>query len=284
MSGGLLPNLLCIGAAKCGTTSLHRYLGTHPDIFMAEAKELEFFTGSEANWDRGLGWYEAQFPVDAPIRGESSPGYSVHPLADQVPERIASTLSEVKLLYIVGDPIERIISSWIGNTSSGRETVSLHERISAPGFGDSVYVWRSRYAHQLGRYLEVFQRSDIHVVVKEELAAEPQQTMAAVFRFLGVDDSFTTPELRRVHKRSEDLRRSRSYPSWLAALEPLANVKRRATHWDGRAGALARRALSRPVGRPHLSKEDRQCLAAHLSEDTARFRALTGLRLEAWSL
>ncbi len=56
----MLPNLIVIGAPKCGTTALHRYLGLRPEIAMAEAKELDFFAES-FNWKRGLDWYEAHF-------------------------------------------------------------------------------------------------------------------------------------------------------------------------------------------------------------------------------
>ena len=61
----MLPNLLIIGGMKCGTTSLHNYLATHPEVFMSEEKELDFFTSWNIR-ERGLGWYEKQFPVEAP--------------------------------------------------------------------------------------------------------------------------------------------------------------------------------------------------------------------------
>ena len=37
----MLPNLIVIGAPKCGTTSLHFYLDQHPDISMSTPKELQ---------------------------------------------------------------------------------------------------------------------------------------------------------------------------------------------------------------------------------------------------
>ncbi len=44
---GVLPNLIIIGAMKCGTTALHRYLDLHPDVAMSEPKELNFFCGPD---------------------------------------------------------------------------------------------------------------------------------------------------------------------------------------------------------------------------------------------
>ena len=72
----MLPNLVVIGGAKCGTTSLHHYLSLHPEIFMSHPKELDFFI-EEANWNKGIRWYESKFKAPGKvIRGESSPRYT----------------------------------------------------------------------------------------------------------------------------------------------------------------------------------------------------------------
>ena len=55
-----LPNFIIIGGLKCGTTSIHHYLGLHPDINMSKPKELNFFA-VEQNWDLGLDWYRNRF-------------------------------------------------------------------------------------------------------------------------------------------------------------------------------------------------------------------------------
>src|ERR1700728_3618911 len=68
---GALPNLIVIGAAKCGTTSLHHYLSQHPQICMSHKKELDFFC-EDANWQKGQAWYRSHFAADAIVYGESS--------------------------------------------------------------------------------------------------------------------------------------------------------------------------------------------------------------------
>lgn len=103
---GALPNLVVIGAMKCGTTSLHHYLDVHPDIAMSQAKELNFFFGDDAdgesgdaevrswhngNWHRGVEWYAAQFDAGAPVRGEASPGYT-SPAHPEVAGRMAAII------------------------------------------------------------------------------------------------------------------------------------------------------------------------------------------------
>jgi hypothetical protein len=105
-SRDLLPNLIVIGAMKAGTTSLHAYLSLHPEIFMSANKEPRFFT-EEWNWHKGLEWYEAQFPERVTIRGESTPDYTKLPEIRNVPERIHSLIPDVRLIYLVRDPIDR---------------------------------------------------------------------------------------------------------------------------------------------------------------------------------
>src|SRR6187399_2211355 len=63
---GALPNLIVIGAQKCGTSGLHYYLSLHPEIWMSRPKELNFFL-EERNWPRGVDWYRDHFDPDARV-------------------------------------------------------------------------------------------------------------------------------------------------------------------------------------------------------------------------
>src|SRR3954466_5988573 len=64
-----LPNLIIIGGLKCGTTSIHHYLGLHPEIWMSKPKELNFFV-DELNWDLGMDWYRVHPLYRFAARGE----------------------------------------------------------------------------------------------------------------------------------------------------------------------------------------------------------------------
>ncbi len=86
---GILPNLIVIGAPKCATTSLHYYLGLHPQISMSRNKELGFFV-SELNWPKGIEWYKSNFTGKARIYGESSTHYASYPFFSGVPEKMYS--------------------------------------------------------------------------------------------------------------------------------------------------------------------------------------------------
>ena len=280
----MLPNLICSGAAKCGTTSLHEYLGSHPEIFMAHGKELNFFTGPEWNWRHGLEWYSAQFPVQAPVRGETSHTYTNHPFATGVPQRIESTLGRIKLLYIVSDPVERLISDWVGEYANGHENLTFDALVASPYLEQTGYVARGRYAHQLSVFLEVFSHEELKVVSRDALSARPGAVMADLFAFLGVDAGFRSPALGTVHNPSAPKRRDRRAAPLIRKLPGARSAERRAKSMSGWGGKLMRAPFSRRIERPVPSPSQRERLRECFAEDAARLRELTGLSLAEWSV
>jgi Sulfotransferase domain len=193
-----LPNLIIIGGLKCGTTSIHHYLGLHPEIQMSKPKELNFFA-RELNWDLGLDWYASRFDSRFKVRGESSPHYTNLPRFDGVAERIHEHCPDAKLIYMVRDPIKRILSHWVHATGAGYETRELVPTLSEP---DSSYIHRSMYWMQLQPYLERFDRAQIEIIAQEELQSEREETMRVAFRFAGVDETFTSEQFDREWERS----------------------------------------------------------------------------------
>jgi Sulfotransferase domain len=193
-----LPNLIIVGGLKCGTTSIHHYLGLHPQIQMSKPKELNFFVG-ELNWDLGLDWYASRFDDRFEVRGESSPHYTNLPRFSGVAQRIHEHCPDARLIYMVRDPIKRILSHWVHATGAGYETGELVPVLSNP---DSSYMNRSKYWMQLQPYLELFDRSRIEVITQEELQTAREETMRKAFRFAGVDEGFTSEQFDREWEKS----------------------------------------------------------------------------------
>lgn len=203
-ASGALPNLVVIGAMKCGTTALHRTLNRHPDIAMSAPKELNFFCGTDesspagpmgasiepadgriwarGNWHRGLSWYTRHFTAEAVVRGESSPGYT-SPSHPQVATRMAALIPGARLLYLVRDPVARALSQYRHHQREGTETRSVEEAILDPA---SQYLSRGRYYERLEPFLAHFPRSQIAVVAHEQLVTE-RHTLRHVFEWLRVD-------------------------------------------------------------------------------------------------
>lgn len=277
----MLPSLLVIGAAKCGTTSLHHYLDSHPDIAMSAEKELNFFV-PEINGGRGLDWYESQFDRSAPIRGESSPAYTTHPLFAGVPERIHALIPDVQLLYLVRDPIDRIVSHW-RLLQRDPDIGSLAQMLEDPFHGPSM-VNVSRYWLQLEQYLRFFSQEQILVVDAEKLRDRRAETLARIFRFLRVDSESCSDEFgRRLNVTPAPTRRDRAGRLVVARLERALGSSRA----DAIVGA-APRALKAPFRRvvdpPAIGPELFDRLADELRPDVERLRAQTGEAFAGWSL
>jgi len=107
----MIPDFVIIGAMKCATSTLHDQLARIDGISMTEPKEPNFFS-DELNWAKGMGWYESLFesmPVDD-LKGESSTHYTKLPTYPLCIPRMHEHLPNAKLIYVMRDPIDRIVS------------------------------------------------------------------------------------------------------------------------------------------------------------------------------
>lgn len=275
--------MLVIGAQKCGTTSLHFYLDQHPEVSMARGKELNFFV-ERGSWSKGVDWYRSQFDPTATVRGESSPAYTNYPHHDGVPARMHSVVPEAKLVYMVRDPIERIVSQYVHEFTTGRENRPI-ETVLEDGLDTHPYVMRSKFFLQLERYLEFFPPESVLVASQEDLLLERRATMRRIFAFLGVDTSFDHPNFERIKHLSRDRRRRTQ------AGEVLVSVVRTATRplnppqwlaWE--AETLLVFPFARRVDRPDLPAALHERLVRALEEDVARLREHTGQAFARWRL
>ena len=278
---GTLPNLIVIGARKCGTTSLHYYLGLHPQISMSRKKELDFFI-REGNWHRGIEWYRSNFAGEVRIYGESSPNYTDYPFFDGVPERMYSVVPEAELIYILRDPIDRIISDYVHQYAARRENRDIADVLS--NLETNHYVCRSRYFMQLEQYLKYYPRSRILIITQEELLQRRRETLKEVFRFLNVDDSFHSLRFFIVKHRTRDKRRVNRTGYLLKQMHGMNALRRLSPdiHWHFERWLCF--PFSQRIERPGLDERLRQALIDHLRDDVDRLREYTGRDFEDWCL
>jgi hypothetical protein len=264
---------------KGGTTSLHALLGRHPEIFMSREKELDFFSRGVAA-GRDEGWYRSQFRTDRRLCGESSPSYAAWPHRDGVAERIAATLPEVRIVYCVRDPIARAISHYKHALATGYRVRPPDEALPR-----EYYLRPGRYATQLERYLLAGIPPDrIHVVQSEALRAERDATLADVLRFLGADPA-AMPEAA-LPGELHDSRRKRVPGDLGRRVKEWVSPLTRRLPWSLRThverAALA--PFSGPMPEVEISTGTRARLAEILGPEAERLRAMTGLRLDGWSV
>jgi hypothetical protein len=195
-----LPTFLVIGAMKCGTSSLWGYLRDHPQVFMPSLKEPNFFI-AQKGWKLGLDWYRSLFEEagDAVAIGEASPGYTKAHHNPGVPQRIAEVLPNVRLIYLVRDPIERMISHYLHQRAAGVET-----RPAEQAFVESpTYIDTSRYAFQLQHHLACVDRDHILLVTSESLRDRRAATLARIHAFIGVHPAVMPDGLDVLRHQSE---------------------------------------------------------------------------------
>jgi len=180
------PNLFILGAMKSGTTSLHRYLSAHPQVFMSEPKEPNFFV-EELNWRKGLDWYLELFASagKAVVVGESSTEYSKLPTYTGVARRIHAFDPAARLIYLMRDPLDRIRSHYWHNVADLKHEAERRNMLSAVR-EDPRYVAYSDYAVQLEPYLELFGRERIALLTTEQLAADPTAVVTTLCSWLGL--------------------------------------------------------------------------------------------------
>jgi len=188
-----LADFIIIGAAKSGTTTLHHYLDRHPQVFMSTPKEPTFFARDE-RYRRGVEWYASLFEPAArdQICGEASTNYSNWPLYARTVERMAELLPDVKLIYIMRHPVDRAYSHYVQVIKGAREedpNLKVQETFEEHIERDPSAIASSDYMMQIERYLPVYPRERFLFLRMDDLVREPAATMAAVCRFLGIDDS-----------------------------------------------------------------------------------------------
>jgi hypothetical protein len=189
-----LPDFIVAGVRKCGTTWLHRCLAGHPQIHLPTAtKELFFF---DRYWARGPDWYAGYF-LGCPremICGEISPSYFAHEAA---PARIARIVPQVKLMFLLRDPVERAISAYRDMIAKGDTRLELSDALAT----HADLIQEGRYARHLARYTDIFAASAIRIVIAEEIQAGNERILSGVFDFFGVNNTFRAPALfERVHE------------------------------------------------------------------------------------
>jgi hypothetical protein len=277
--GPALPNLIVIGAQKCGTSGLHYYLSMHPEVSMSDPKELNFFI-QERNYPRGLDWYSRHFDPNARCRGESSPNYTAYPQHLGVPERMAEVVPDAKLIYIVRDPIERITAHWVHNYAKRREKGDLRETLLHP---NTSYVSRSKYFMQLRRFLDHFPEEQILVLDNQDLRDERMPTLRRVFEFAGVDPSFEHPKFEQVrHSTSKKKRATRLGMRVQRASRSRLGRRVPRKVWLGMDVALP---LSKPIEKPtNVAEALGDEVLEVLHEDADRLRAQTGRDFAHWSV
>lgn len=197
-----LPNFFLLGAGRCGTTSLHYYLKSHPSIFLPNDKEPSFFI--EEN-NKFVGDPISYFNLFSSAKNEKRIGESSHAyLSNPSSARVLHALfPDAVFLVILRDPAERAYSLYHWMRRNGYEYAATFEKALAledrryscekfrcnnpQYFYNYMYFRSGLYGEQLERYFSIFGKQQFHVIEHNQFFSDPEAGMKRVFRFLGVD-------------------------------------------------------------------------------------------------
>jgi sulfotransferase family protein len=190
------------GAQKSGTTALHHFLSKHPQIVLPGRQELHFFDDEEIfscpidyemlhrhfRVRAGLALIRRRF-----LAGEVTPSYLYW---EPAMERIRNYNPQIKFVILLRNPIDRAFAHWNMQRFKDREPLDFMEaikeeprRIATPLTIESrrfAYVDRGFYSVQLGRVFQFFPREQVHIMKFEEFRHRKQESLDAIFDFLGV--------------------------------------------------------------------------------------------------
>ena len=284
-----------IGAAKCGTTTLARYLARHPDVFVTKPKEPEFLAkenpGPE-DWERYASYFAA---AGGRLAGEASTIYTRHPHFSGVPERMAALTPDAKLLYIVREPVYRahadcatIRRFWFNTRRSAAFELSFEEALE---HGDPLMksiLDAGRYHYQISQYLKAFPRENLLVVSMEELVGTPSQVLERVLAFLDIipfGAEGTGPELA-ANRRSDfhaKVARHRAI-AFLGSLPFAGALRPLVPEWlkERIYAVLSSRVSTDDISLPPMKPETFARLRSFYREDTENLAKDFGIDVSGW--
>ncbi|MCH7588138.1 MAG: sulfotransferase domain-containing protein [Chloroflexi bacterium] len=270
-------DFMMIGAQKCGTTSLASQLAQHPAICFSQLKEPGYFNQTD-DWEAGLDHYHGLFaPRNGQICGEASTMYTFLPEWEHTHTRLFAYNPNLKLIYIMRNPVERTISNYahdlvrgLVNGDSG-ETLLLQD----------AYLNRSRYYFQMKPYVELFPMENILLLVFEEYIADQQSTLNRITEFLNIHEfDFADAGPSEKHK---------TLGTWY--LKYASVRKLAATSLFQKVRPSIPIAVRRPIRRmlsnkldvkPPIKPEVREVLWNTLAPEINAVEQLMGRRVESW--
>lgn len=185
-----LPNLICPGAQKAGTTTLFFLLKQHPDISGANYKEIQFF---DKYYHKGIDWYQEKCrkSSDSKYIMDFTPGYMTE---DIYIKRMKETFNDnVKVIVVLRNPVDRMYSNYLMNCRIGLENESDAMKafdIDYKGFQSNNkttnYYRHSLYSEKVNLLIEAFPKNNLKIVLFEDMVRNTEHILNEIWEFLDI--------------------------------------------------------------------------------------------------
>jgi len=273
------PKFLIVGAMKAGTTSLAQLLNAVPGIYIPD-EELHFFNNNK-HFGRGQPYYSSLFSQaqNGDLLGEKTPSYSYQP---NVAQRIFEYDPEMKLIWVLREPVSRAYSNYWHAVRAGKERLNFSQAVEAEPerLKKNIfqgYLERSRYAKQIEHYSQYFPMDRMCFVIYEHLLADVKNETMKVLEYLDV--RFEGSEFPKLPWRNATAAKPVKVPKvpWLNLIvKKNFSSKSKAAYWN-------RKYNKRKVIPEPLDPEYKKSLKKQFLNDNERLAELLGRDLSVWN-
>ncbi|WP_417855980.1 sulfotransferase family protein [Xanthomarina gelatinilytica] len=294
------PNFIIAGFPKCGTTSLFAYLETHPEIFIPQRKEMNFFsypiiknlTGGEGDkvivgtqvstWEQYMSYYRSVRNEKA--IGDASPSYINFPACFSY---IKEKLDNPKIIILLRDPIKRSYSNYLHLYRVGREKLDFNSalleeenRIEKKYSPMWYYKRHSTYYDKVIEAQKAFR--DVLLLTQEEMNKNPGGFLKQVFEFLEVDSSFVPPNLDVMYNKGGVYKKNRITNLFLKQSKTKHFLSQNVSLIKKLKPLKDKILSSFEVAPPPLDKQSEDFLIKHFKEDVKKLHKL-GVNTSNWN-
>jgi hypothetical protein len=240
-------------------------------------KEVHFFD-SEENFKKGIEWYEHFFKhsTNEKAVGEKTPEYLYN---EKVPQRMHTILPNVKLIFVLRNPVQRAYSHYWHNVRSGKELLPFHkalekedERRSNQEYKNLYsYKERGKYINQIKQYEEFFPQSQMLFVLAEDLKANTRTILSSILDFLDVETDVTFEDLSKKHVGGVPRSRLLAKLAGYETMKKVRFLRNLIIGINNKKGSV-----------PQMNKETKKYLTTYFKPYNDKLKNFTGLDLSRW--
>lgn len=274
-------DFMLIGAPKCATTTLAVILAQHPQIEMSSVKEPNFFSEMHHGQKNMASYHQFFSKKNHVIYGEASTTYSFFPLKNpDTAKQIFNYNPNVKIMYVVRNPYDRIISQYVHWRERGFTEKSLEEAL----FTVPELIYPTRYFLQIEQYLNHFPKQQIMVFTFEEFTKNKTKCLSNVAQFLDIegglfddfDDIFENKSMDG-SKKHHSFDSTRQKMQWIKKILPKSLITKA---WN----LFTQNKQAQLKERPALSIEQKKLIYNVLKKDIHLMEKTFALDLSDWKI
>jgi hypothetical protein len=273
------PDYIIPGASKTGTEWLRLCLREHPGVFIPGGPTLDFFS---ENYEKGGKWYRSFFEDAEPhqVTCEKSTSYFSHPVA---PKRIHDWNEDVKLIFILRDPVERAYSHYCMKLKAGEVSEDIDREMTK----GTPIVDEGFYFSNIKKYKKIFNIENIKINFFDDLKENDKKFLEDIFCYMGVEETFRPSILgEKYHKRKK---RSRFPSIYRALVKANKEMRRWSKIYRNIFEEIVKKGITRPIhwvnnseDFPELPEETEARLKSMYENEVRGIRQLTGRDLPMW--